>query len=121
MSSKDLSKLTNRLMAEKRRLEAERARLMDRGGGSGGGQVELADYDVNHPADAGTELFDREKDLALMENVNTLLDQVNGALAKIAANTYGICDVCGAPIPETRLRALPYATMCVSCQSRYED
>lgn len=120
MNTKDLAKLTTRLMAEKRRLEAERARLTDRSG-NGSGELEMADYDVNHPADSGSELFDREKDLALIENVNSLLDQVNGALAKIASETYGICDVCGARIPEARLRALPYATMCVSCQSRYED
>ena len=56
-----------------------------------------------------------------MENVNSLLDQVNGALSKIASETYCVCDGCGARIPEARLRALPYATMCVSCQSRYED
>ncbi|NLH98524.1 MAG: hypothetical protein GX446_03425 [Chthonomonadales bacterium] len=121
MGKKDLSKLYERLMAEKRRLEAERARLTDRSGSGQGAGLELADYDLNHPADAGTELFDREKDLALVENVNSLLDQVNGALAKIASDTYGICDACGGRISDARLRALPYATMCISCQSRYED
>jgi phage/conjugal plasmid C-4 type zinc finger TraR family protein len=119
MSKRDLSKLADRLLAEKKLLEAERARLNDHSGG--GGDTELTDYDLNHPADMGSELFDREKDLALVENVNSLLDQVNGALAKIASETYGVCDGCGARIPEARLRALPYATMCVSCQSRYED
>ncbi len=119
MSTKNLSKLANRLMSEKRRLEAERARLMDRGS-NGSGAPEMADYDMNHPADSGSELFDREKDLALAENVNSLLNQVNTALAKIAADSYGICDACGKPIPDARLRALPYATMCVTCQDRYE-
>ncbi|MBM3493014.1 MAG: hypothetical protein FJX72_01635 [Armatimonadetes bacterium] len=120
MSKRDLSKLNDRLLAEKKRLEAERSRLNDRSG-SGGSDTELSDYDTNHPADMGSELFDREKDLALVENVNSLLDQVNGALAKIAADTYGVCDGCGGRIPEARLRALTYATMCVSCQSRFED
>ena len=42
---------------------------------------------------------------------------VDKALAKIAAGTYGICEKCGEPIPRERLRALPYAALCVRCKS----
>jgi len=78
------------------------------------------DQDTNHPADAGTQLFDREKDEALTENIDSMLSQIDEALARIETGAYGKCARCGKPIPESRLEALPYAAYCVDCQSRVE-
>ncbi|CAM4238687.1 TraR/DksA C4-type zinc finger protein [Lederbergia lenta] len=73
---------------------------------------ELSLYD-NHPGDMGTELFEREKDLALSIHAETELDKVNKALQAIDDGTYGKCTECGQSIPFDRLEAIPYTTTCV--------
>jgi len=115
-----VAKMEALLRAEKTRLEEERAQIAERGGQGRGDQGELADYDVNHPADAGTELFEREKDIALAGNIDSLISHIEAALERIHAGTYGACDRCGQRIPDARLRIAPYAIMCISCQSKYE-
>ncbi|MVO99348.1 TraR/DksA C4-type zinc finger protein [Paenibacillus lutrae] len=72
---------------------------------------ELSMYD-NHPADLGTELFEREKDISLLENVENHLNQVNLALEKMNAGTYGLCAECGKAIPFERLSAIPTTLYC---------
>ena len=49
-----------------------------------------------------------------------MLQKVITALEKIARGTYGICDVCGRSIKKARLKALPFATLCLACQDRLE-
>lgn len=119
MSTISLARVAEMLQAEKRRLEDERDRLAVRPR-TGEEGSDHPDYDVNHPADAGSDLFARQKEMALAENTEGLLSLIDTALAKIHAGTYGICDVCGVRIPAARLRAVPWATMCVSCQGRFE-
>ena len=60
---------------------------------------------------------ERERDLALSAQAMGAVDEIDKALAKIVAGTYGICEKCGEPIPRERLRALPYAALCVRCKS----
>src|SRR5262249_47774479 len=84
----NLDKFKKRILTEKARLEADRARLAEHGNnGLNGG--ELADYDMNHPADAGTGLMEREKDEAFVENITGMLATMTDALAKIEDGTYG--------------------------------
>jgi len=121
MSKINIEKFRKRLLAEKNRLETVRARLNEYGGESASDRVgEIVDFDQNHPGDSGTVLFERLKDEALHENVDGLLAQVHDALSKIDEGTYGLCDRCEKPISEGRLEALPYATLCIECQSRLE-
>ena len=49
------------------------------------------------------------------------LEQVNQALARLDAGEYGTCVECGEPIAEARLRALPYATLCIQCAEEAEQ
>ncbi|QKY71172.1 TraR/DksA C4-type zinc finger protein [Lentibacillus sp. CBA3610] len=72
---------------------------------------ELSSYD-NHPGDMGTEMFEREKDIALNEHAEQELKEINAALHAIADGTYGICKECGADIPFERLEAVPTADRC---------
>ncbi|WP_091700182.1 yteA family sporulation protein [Anoxybacillus pushchinoensis] len=72
---------------------------------------ELSNYD-NHPADSGTELYEREKDLALNEHTERELHDIERALQAMEEGTYGICEVCGKPIPLERLEAIPKTTFC---------
>jgi YteA family regulatory protein len=72
---------------------------------------ELSSYD-NHPADEATELYEREKDVALNEHYNSQLDSINRALAAMDNGSYGKCEVCGKEILFERLEALPNTTYC---------
>ncbi|WP_233212278.1 TraR/DksA C4-type zinc finger protein [Sporosarcina sp. P16b] len=73
---------------------------------------ELSMYD-NHPADMGTELYEREKDMALHTHAEGELEKVQNALQAIKEGTYGICEVCGKEIQLERLEAIPYTTVCI--------
>jgi RNA polymerase-binding transcription factor DksA len=78
-----------------------------------GQSAELSDSDENHPADAGTDLFLREEDLALIQNARDILTRIERAFEKIEDGTYGLSDRSGEPIPVERLEAIPYATLTV--------
>ena len=69
---------------------------------------EFAMYD-NHPADVGSEMFEREKDFYLYALDRETLREIEAALDRIEKGTYGICTVSGKEIPLERLEALPYA------------
>jgi len=83
------------------------------------GQSELANYD-QHPADAGTETFEKEKDLAIRDSLREILGRIDEAMGKIERGTYGECDRCGREIPKARLNAVPHAIYCVECQDIIE-
>jgi len=74
----------------------------------------------NHIADDATEVFQRERDLALRSNSQDVLAQVDAALERIDKGRYGICARCGEKIAPDRLEALPYAIYCITCQSIVE-
>ena len=107
----------------KKQLISERDRIMDEqhaiGAHAAEAGYELADYD-NHPADTATDTFMREQDQAIGENYKQMLEQINEALRKIDEGTYGMCDRCGQPIHVNRLRAIPFATLCIDCQESLE-
>jgi DnaK suppressor protein len=71
-------------------------------------------------ADVGAKTYEREHELALALNSRELLAQTERALARITADTYGICESCGEPIGKARLQAFPRATLCVTCKQREE-
>lgn len=73
-----------------------------------GEQSELSDYD-QHPADSGSETFEREKDLSILEQLEAELAELRAALDRIDAGTYGIDEVTGKPIAPERLAAMPTA------------
>ncbi|MGZ0040896.1 TraR/DksA C4-type zinc finger protein [Paenibacillus ottowii] len=73
---------------------------------------ELSSYD-NHPADIGTETFERSRDLAINESLENELEQVNAALQRMQDGTYGICVESGEEIPFERLQAIPYTAYTV--------
>lgn len=73
---------------------------------------ELSTID-NHPADLATELFEREKDMALKAHNDDELAKVEAALEAMENGTYGVCVTCGAEIPYDRLAALPYTLFCI--------
>ncbi|MDX6267147.1 MAG: hypothetical protein QOD70_1887, partial [Frankiales bacterium] len=71
-------------------------------------------------ADAGSKTFEREHEMSIANNSRDLLLQVERALARLDAGTYGRCENCGDPIPKARLQAFPRATLDVKCKQREE-
>jgi YteA family regulatory protein len=114
LSLNQLEDLRGRLLKAKEDLE-ERLKINDRYNLESGhphhSVGELSSYD-NHPGDEGTELFEREKDMALDEHSRLEWQNIHRALDAIEKGTYGICEVCGREIPYERLDALITATTC---------
>ena len=73
-----------------------------------------------HQADIGTETFEREKDLSILEQVEAELGDVEHALRRLDEGTYGTCEACGNPIGEERLEAMPATRFCVNDQAQAE-
>jgi DnaK suppressor protein len=67
--------------------------------------------------EGGTLNVERERDLALSAQARAAVDEIDRALAKIDQGTYGVCEQCGEPIKRARLKALPYASLCIACKS----
>jgi DnaK suppressor protein len=104
----DLKKIRRELAAERSTLlatlqpnEASEARSRNPGRG------ELA-----------AEYTDMDRDIALRSVEEQTLEQIDAALVRLDAGTYGICSDCGKPINPERMEALPYATLCIECQAK---
>lgn len=117
------------LMRHRRRLENMRADLLLQLGNAEAlqkhgslrdsvGELSVVD---NHPADMGSENYERAKDLLLQEKAQLTLKKVEAALAKMELGGYGRCERCRQPIPDERLEAVPYAEFCVQCRIREES
>ena len=103
-----LSNLREQLEGERARLRAQISAL-DSGGGS-------LSYDENF-ADSGQVAAELGENMALLNQLNEQLDEVEHALAKFDQGTYGLCERCGEPIAEARLEAMPAARLCINCAS----
>ncbi len=67
--------------------------------------------------EGGTVTVDRERDLALSAQALAAVEEIEASLERITKKTYGACERCHQPIMKARLRALPYARLCVACKS----
>lgn len=112
--------LHEQLLARRDRLQGEIDAIAGEGIRSDVFQADETDAVDQHPADEGSELFEREKNLSVRQTLEVSLQEVNDALRKFDEGTYGICARCGRPIAEKRLRALPEATHCIECQALLE-
>lgn len=80
---------------------------------------ELSGMD-QHQADVGTETFEREKDMSILENVQAELAEIEHALERITDGSYGRCEACGVVIDEQRLEAMPATRLCLKDQAEAE-
>lgn len=114
MRTQTLSKLKNELKLRQQELQREHNEFLDEQLNNMQNSVgELSTYD-NHPADLGTELYEREKDTALNDRTTRELENIEKALARIEEGTYGTCSICGRTIPLERLEALPWTDRCIN-------
>ncbi len=74
-----------------------------------------------HMADVGTENYDQEFTLSLIENDQDTLGQIHEALTRIESGRYGRCEECKEMIAKPRLQALPYTKHCITCARAMES
>jgi DnaK suppressor protein len=117
----DQDRIRTRLEEERVRLEGVRDGIRrEQGEGSqadAAGELSSADQ---HPGDLGTETFEQEKNLSLLEQVEAELGEIDAAFQRLERGSYGVCQACGKPIAPERLEALPATRFCVEDQARAE-
>lgn len=82
-----------------------------------------------HLAELGTQAYEQDFSLRVVENDQEVIEEITAALKRIDNGTFGLCERCledGKPpsksaIPKARLRAIPYARVCVGCQRKAEE
>lgn len=110
MKSEELRQEVERLLQEKHETEEEIARLR-----------ETLRYELDEDLEEGDPaLVEREKNLALLNNLERKLESVAAAMRLIEEGGYGVCQRCGNPIDPARLKALPHARLCIRCQTEIE-
>jgi DnaK suppressor protein len=108
------------LADEQERLESLRQEYTSlRDESEGDALQELSSFD-QHQADVGTETFEREKDLTILDEIEGELADIEHALRRLDDGTYGTCEACGKAIPDERLEAMPAARFCVNDQAEAE-
>lgn len=109
-----LTSLRARLRGDLDRMTDEALRRESTGGSGSLSSVPL------HMADLGTENYDQEFTLGLIENEQGTLELINEALDRVERGTFGLCGECGEPIAKSRLQAIPYARHCIRCARKLE-
>jgi RNA polymerase-binding transcription factor DksA len=74
-----------------------------------------------HMADIGSDAFEQEFTLTLMASEEGTLEQIEHALDRIRAKTYGTCEDCNGVIAKKRLEAIPFASLCIRCAEKQEQ
>ena len=100
--------LRHRLLREGSHLEEEGLKALEQ------------EVSVDHMADYGSDSYEQETTLQLIETNSLSLRDVDNALKRIEQGTYGLCEDCEALIPHARLAVLPHARYCIACQSKRE-
>jgi RNA polymerase-binding transcription factor DksA len=121
MTKADLKVYQHTLRTLRTRLTGNVSHLADeafRGDASDGARGPAAS--PQHPADVGTDAFEQEFTLSLLENQEQVLEEIDAALDRVRAGTFGRCEECTAAIPKTRLQALPYTRYCVACARKLQ-
>ena len=80
---------------------------------------ELSSFDQHH-GDSGTETFELEKNVSLLDQVEDELDEIEAAFQRLERGQYGRCQACGRPIGDERLEAMPATRFCVEDQAKAE-
>jgi RNA polymerase-binding protein DksA len=112
-TKKELDDLKTRLLEERVQLQTQLTTIEEATFATSQSDIsgEVSFDDEN--ADAGTFTFERERDLSIENNVRDLLGKIDRALTRLGEGTFGVCSRCGKRIEKARLKALPYADLCI--------
>ncbi len=80
-----------------------------------------AEISVDHMADAGSDSFEQELNLGLLEGGAEKIKEIDAALERLREGTFGLCEGCEEPIGKARIDALPHARLCIACKSLEEE
>jgi RNA polymerase-binding protein DksA len=122
MTKKQTEEFRQKLVALAQRVRGDVSDLRDdalRGTG-GDASGNLSNIPL-HLADLGTDTFEQEMAVGMLQNEHQLLLAIDAALDRVDAGSYGTCGRCGKDIPLQRLEAVPYAALCVDCQQQSEQ
>jgi DnaK suppressor protein len=121
MNRAELSTYRQRLLELRSRLVGDVAQLADAALKKSRSEAngDLSSMPI-HMADIGSDNYEQEFTLSLMENEGQALERIKASLERIDEGTYGTCEECGQKIPKQRLNAIPYAALCVKCASQQE-
>jgi DnaK suppressor protein len=122
MTKPELDSYRELLVTLRSRLNGDVSHLSDEALRSTGGEASgsLSNAPL-HMADLGTDNFEQEFTLSLLQNQEQALDEIREALARIERGTFGLCEECHQPIPKARLQALPYTRHCVACARKLQQ
>lgn len=115
---KELAELRERLTEELRDVRGQRALITEAVFSQE--QAESWSENDQEGPDVGTAMFEREKELSIANNLHDLEEKIQKALVKIDEGTYGLCDRCGKPIEKARIKAIPYASLCLTDKQAQE-
>ena len=119
MTDIDISQYSARLLEEQARLTSAVDFLVRENPGSISDELgDIVTSGDSNLGDTATATFDRELDESLEEGAQQTLSAIKDALRKIEVGTYGMCEVCGKPIGEARLAAIPWARLCIDDQRK---
>jgi DnaK suppressor protein len=124
MTKAQLEKYREQLQKLSRRLRGEVTHLTDEALRTTGGEASgsLSNTPI-HMADLGSDNYEQEFTLGLLQNEEQRLDEIDAALQRIDQGRFGLCegDDCGKPIPRPRLDALPFTRYCVDCARKMQQ
>lgn len=120
MNKAEMKAYREKLVALRARLRGDVNQLADAALKKNGNETGNISSMPIHMADIGTENFEQEFTLSLMQTEEATLEAIEAALERVEDGTYGTCEECGVKIPKARLNAIPYATLCVKCAGQLE-
>jgi DnaK suppressor protein len=113
LSGKEIEELRASLLREREELQRQLAELEATSFSTPQSDISGETSFDEEYADSGTATFERERDLSLENNIRDLLGKIDKAISRMDEGTYGICERCGRPIEKARIKALPYASLCI--------
>jgi RNA polymerase-binding protein DksA len=116
MKASELSKFRKILLEKKKLIQGNVSKMEDE-------VLKNSDRDisVDHMADNGSDNFEQDFNLSLIENEGQQLREIEEALARIDDKSFGQCEACHSAIASERLKAIPYARLCIECQKLKEE
>jgi RNA polymerase-binding transcription factor DksA len=122
MTQADLDGFRQQLLDLRHRLRGDVSHLTNEALRETGGEASgsLSNTPI-HMADLGTDNFEQEFTLGLIQNEEQALDEIGAALDRVDQGAFGRCEECQKEIPRARLSALPYTRYCVDCARKIEQ
>lgn len=121
MKKADVKPFKELLLGLRARLRGDVSALADEALSTAGSRGTRSGSVPSHMADAGSDTFEQDNTILLINNEGETLTQIEGALERIEAGVYGSCAQCSHKIPKTRLKAIPFTPYCVKCASELES